>query len=78
MSDSPAARQRRRRARWKAGLGTAIVEIDWFLTTELLIEAGLLGVGQIDDRRRVGEALSVWISVTRDSAYRRRRGTREA
>ena len=79
MGDSPAARQRRRRARWKAGVGTAIAEFDWFLVTEILIMEGLLTEREIDDRRRVGEALSVWISnVTRDSAYRRRRGTKRA
>jgi hypothetical protein len=79
VSDGPAARQRRRRARWKAGLGTAIAEFDWFLVTEILIMEGLLTEREIDDRRRVGEALSVWISnVTRDSAYRRRRGTKGA
>jgi hypothetical protein len=79
MADSPAARQRRRRARWKAGLGTAIAEFDWFVVTELLIVEGLLTERDIDDRRRVGEALSRWLSnVTRNSAYRRRRGTRGA
>jgi len=62
-------------ARWKAGLGTVIAEFDWFLITEMLIVEGLLTEREIDDRRRVGEALSLWLSdVTRDSAYRRRRG----
>jgi hypothetical protein len=44
----------------------------------MLIVEGLLTEREIDDRRRVGEALSLWLStVTRDSAYRRRRGTAE-
>jgi hypothetical protein len=51
MADSPAVRQRRRRARWKVGLGTAIPEFDWFVVTELV--EGLLTERDIDDRRRV-------------------------
>jgi hypothetical protein len=76
VADSPAVRRRRCRARWKAGLGTAIAEFDWFIITEMLIVEGLLTEREIDDRRRVGEALSLWLStVTRDWSYRRRRGT---
>jgi hypothetical protein len=62
VADSTAVRQRRHRARWKLGLGTALVEVDWFVTTELLIRSGLLAVRDIDNRRAVGEALSVWIA----------------
>jgi hypothetical protein len=77
VADTPAIRQRRRRARWKAGLGTAIAEFDTFIITEMLIVEGLLTEREIDDRRRVGEALSAWIAdVTRDFPNRRRRGTR--
>jgi hypothetical protein len=63
MADSPAARQRRRRARWKRGLGVAPVEIDWFVTTEFLIREGLLSERDIDNRRAVGVALSAWIAA---------------
>jgi hypothetical protein len=56
-----------------------IAELDWFIITEMLIVEGFLTERDIDDRRRVGEALSLWLAnVTRDSAYRRRRGTRGA
>jgi hypothetical protein len=79
MADSPAVRQRRRRRRWEAGLGTALAVFDAFTTTEMLIAKGMLAERDIDDRDRVGEALSVWLAdVTRDWSYRRRRGTQGA
>jgi hypothetical protein len=76
VADSNAVRQRRRRARWKVGLGTATAVFDTFTVTEVLITAGLLAERDIDDRRRVGDALSRWIAlVTRDWPAGRRRGT---
>jgi hypothetical protein len=63
VGDSPAVRQRRRRARWKRGFGVVLVEVDWFVTTEFLIREGLLSERDIDNRRAVGEALSVWIAA---------------
>ena len=38
------------------------VEVHWFIVTEMLIGADLLTERDIDNRRKVGQALSLWIA----------------
>ena len=57
MSNAAAVRARRGRQRHRDGRAVVTVEIDIEPVTEYLVDAGLLQLGQVEDRQAIGIAI---------------------